>query len=81
MYRKAMLICTVVGGSVQKLVSFLRVAAGIRLSHCQFCLAAYPVLMPKRRSELLILAIIFLAIGFALMVFIGSILKTLGWPS
>jgi hypothetical protein len=37
--------------------------------------------MPKRRSELLILAIIFLAIGFALMVFIGSILKTLGWPS
>lgn len=60
---------------------FLRVAAGIRLSHCQFCLAAYPVLMPERRSELLILAIIFLAIGFALMAFIGSILKTLGWPS
>jgi hypothetical protein len=37
--------------------------------------------MPKRRAELLILAIIFLAIGVALMAFIVPILKALGWTS
>jgi hypothetical protein len=38
-------------------------------------------MMPKRRSEFLILAIIVVAIGFALMAFIGPMLKALGWPS
>lgn len=38
-------------------------------------------MMFKRRPELFFLAIIILVIGFALMTFIGPVLRTLGWPS
>jgi hypothetical protein len=37
--------------------------------------------MGKRRAEFVVLAVIFLAIGVALMAFIGPILRSLGWPS
>ncbi len=42
---------------------------------------AYPVAMNRRLPEILVLVSIFLAVSVALMLFIGPILKVLGWPS
>jgi hypothetical protein len=37
--------------------------------------------MPKRFPEIILLALIFLTVGFVLMALIGPILRLLGWPS
>ncbi len=37
--------------------------------------------MLKRPREIILIALIFLAVGVALMLFIGPILRMLGWPS
>lgn len=68
------------GGGTQAGCS-LPVAAGFHRRGCQFGPAAYPDLMPNRFPEIILLALIFLAVGVALMLFIGPILRMLGWPS
>jgi type IV secretory pathway VirB3-like protein len=37
--------------------------------------------MPKRSLEIVLLALIFLAVGIVLMLFVGPFLWMLGWPS
>lgn len=67
--------------------SFLRPAF---VPHCLVSIRASlayldgrPILLPmrKRLPEIILLAFIFLAVGFALMAFIGPVLRLLCWPS